>query len=985
MERVIDLAGSWKFSLEEPVYKDTIPLPGTTAMAHKGKENDKEETGYLTERYPYTGKAYFARTVTLPEGSLGKRLILFLERTRMTRVWVDGVLAGTGNSLTAPHRFDLTEYVKKEKFELEIEVANTGYPTIGGHMTSPDTQTNWLGIMGRMEIQICGEVSVQGVHTACRIDSKTMTLDCEVFNATDHTVSCAVKVQPEMLHLSGLIGPEGKNYGAAPETLELSRSNLPAQSMKITAEPGKSRVSVSYSFDKEAVLWSEHTPVVYEMHISLTNDADGAEAALDKYDTFAALRAFTADAHDFFINGVPTKLRGKHDGMLFPLTGAAPMDLESWLKVMGKAWQYGINHYRYHTSCPPEAAFLAADLLGIYMEPELPFWGTIAAPGEEGYREEEQEYLIGEGVRMLREYGNHPSYCMMSLGNELWGSKARVNEIIGYLKKADDRPLYTQGSNNFQFIPEILSNEDFLVAARLAPPVNGENKRLIRGSFAMCDAPLGPVQVMAPNTNFDFDTAILPELKAEDTGTETGEDGGKNGAEKEIAIQYGTGVKMVKAAEQEDGVTATVPIVGHEIGQYSMFPDFKEIDKYTGVLDARNMKVFRKRLADAGMADRSEEFFNCAGKFAVECYREELEMMHRSRYMAGYQILDIQDYTGQGTSLVGILDSFMDSKGLVEPETWRGYSSDEVLLACFDKYIYTEKEIFSAEIRLSFFNPMRSLKGKQVQWGIYAGGEKLREGILPISRPQIGTFSVGRIQCSMPSCKEVNNQQKLALVLEIPETSMRREYTFWLYPEAAEACRRSEDKPAAGEKAEEVLITGDADEAWSALGEGRRVLLFPQKLKESIPGFYCTDFWNYTMFRQISESMGRAVAVGTLGLCIQKDHPALAGFACEQYSTPQWYSIVNDSSCAVLDSHMPPQFKPIVQMIDNVERNHKLGILFEAASGTGKLLVCTAQPGALKGTPEGRQFFSSILSYAESDAFVPQTQIDRDGFEGIFA
>ena len=55
-------------------------------------------------------------------------------------------------------------------------------------------------------------------------------------------------------------------------------------------------------------------------------------------------------------------------------------------------------------------------MLGIYMEPQLPFWGTIQAPGEEGFNEEEQNFLIAEGFRMLDAFGSHPSYCMMSAG-----------------------------------------------------------------------------------------------------------------------------------------------------------------------------------------------------------------------------------------------------------------------------------------------------------------------------------------------------------------------------------------------------------------------------------------------------------------------------------------------------------------------------------------------------------------------------------------
>ena len=170
------------------------------------------------------------------------------------------------------------------------------------------------------------------------------------------------------------------------------------------------------------------------------------------------MREFSTEGMEFRINEKPVFLRGKHDGMVFPLTGAAPTDTESWIKTLKTAKDYGINHYRFHTCCPPDAAFTAADLLGIYMEPELPFWGTIHAENEEGFNKEEQEYLISEGYRILESFGNHPSFVMFSLGNELWGSPERMNLILKNYKEFDSSRLYTIGSNNFQFYPTIVEN-----------------------------------------------------------------------------------------------------------------------------------------------------------------------------------------------------------------------------------------------------------------------------------------------------------------------------------------------------------------------------------------------------------------------------------------------------------------------------------------------------------------------------------------------
>ena len=211
---------------------------------------------------------------------------------------------------------------------------------------------------------------------------------------------------------------------------------------------------------------------------------------------------------------------------------------------------------------------------------------------------------------MLKAFGNHPSYCMMSMGNELWGSKERINEIIGGYKSFDSRHLYTQGSNNFQWFPNVVENDDFFVGVRLA------KDRLIRGSYAMCDAPLGHVQTDKPSALHDYDSAVCPNRSAE--SAEASADG-------TVQIQYGTTMKTVKASEADADFIPEVPIVTHEIGQYETYPNFDEIEKYTGSLKARNFEVFRERLDEKGLLPLAKDYFECSGKLAVQCYKEELE------------------------------------------------------------------------------------------------------------------------------------------------------------------------------------------------------------------------------------------------------------------------------------------------------------------------------------------------------------------------
>ena len=336
-------------------------------------------------------------------------------------------------------------------------VSNTDYPTKGGHLTSPDTQTNWNGIIGDISLSIYDSIYIQDIKTYPDIDKKSVKIKVTVINNTGNNTTLMVNTVASPCDINGYTGQSADRH------LE----NIPSPA-------GTSVYEYEYPLGDNAILWSEYTPVIYHLVLTIEGTAEKAE-------TTFGLRKFSAENMDFLINWTKTFLRGKHDGLIFPLTGAFPTDLDEWLRIMGIAKSYGINHYRYHTCCPPAAAFTAADLLGIYLEPQLPFWGTLTAPGDEGHNEEEQQYLVNEGFRMLDAYGNHASYCMMSLGNELWGSKERMAEIITAYKNTDNRHLYTQGSNNFQHTPVILPEDDFFVGVRLS------KNRLIRGSYGMCE------------------------------------------------------------------------------------------------------------------------------------------------------------------------------------------------------------------------------------------------------------------------------------------------------------------------------------------------------------------------------------------------------------------------------------------------------------------------------------------------------------------
>ncbi|MGN0634424.1 MAG: glycoside hydrolase family 2 TIM barrel-domain containing protein [Oscillospiraceae bacterium] len=905
MINTIDLSGEWLLAMDKdctgkmPQFNDSIVLPDTTSHAGKGEDNPARETGFLTDTKKFEGDAWFRRTVDL-SAAKGKTAKLFLERTRLTSLYIDGTLVGSRDSLTTAHIYDISEYAHGEH-EITICVSNHGYPIPGGHLTSPDTQTNWNGITGEISVRIYNNEYADDVRVYPLFDEKSFRITGKVVGGKSGVLEISAK---------SFNAPDGKPVHIA-DPIIVSYENGCFEAVLPLGE--------------DARTWDEYSPELYRICVDINGD---------KTFVTAGLKEFKAIKDKFYINGRKTFLRGKHDGLIFPKTGFAPTDVSEWVRILNISKSYGMNHYRFHTCCPPEAAFEAADIVGIYMEPQLPFWGTVAAPGEEGFNAAEQEYLIEEGFRMLKAYGNHPSYCMMSMGNELWGSTERLNEIIGGYKKFDPRHLYTQGSNNFQWFPNVVENDDFFVGVRLA------KDRLIRGSYAMCDAPLGHIQTEKPSTMHNYDSIVHPTVSA--SSAQADEDG-------MVKIQYGTTMKLVKATEADADFIPEVPIVTHEIGQFETYPNFDEIEKYTGSIKARNFEVFRERLDEKGLLPLAHDYFEASGALAVACYKEEMESVFRSESLGGFQILDIQDFSGQGTALVGVLDAFMEEKGICSPEQWRQFCNDVVILAEFESYCLEAGQEFSARIRLANFRPT-GIEGKKFVCELKCEcGEVLTrcEGVVPSGENYL---TLGCLSVKIP---DTTKPVSLTLSLMIEGTDISNGYTLTAYP-----------------KRESVGIDGAYifksvnDEAKKLLSEGRTVLILPDMTDEEkyIDGFYCQDFWCYPMFRSISDMMNKPRPVGTMGLLIDSSHPVFKDFPTEKYSTPQWWDIVSNSKSEILDGCSQDK-NVIIRTIDNFERNHDLALMYEYNFLDSKVVVCNCSLDKLSESPEGRQFVYSLISY----------------------
>lgn len=954
-----DLSGSWAFRLdnemkgmdahfERQTLEDSMLLPGTTATAKKGIPNEEINVGYLTEEYKTEGFAWFQKRLSIAPEAVGEHAVLYLERTRISHVWVDGMYVGTQNSLCTAHVYDLTDYIKTSDPVITIMTANTGYPTKGGHMTSPDTQTNWNGIVGKMTLSFYHTLHMTHIRTDVDYDTRRLTARIRVMN---YGAACEVHLCAKAAAVTL------DNYDKQAEPITLINSQ-PA-----TLSHGEQILTLETVLPSSLPDWDEYDPAVIRLSVGLTKADETAEQ--DSVSTWFGIRKFEARGTHFYINNRKTFLRGKHDGMIFPLTGYAPMDVDGWLTVMKAAKEFGINHYRCHTCCPPDAAFLAADLLGIYYEPELPFWGTFAAEGEKEYDAVNQNYLIEEGFRILDEFGNHPSFCMMSMGNELWGNPGAINELLGRYKAHDARVLYTQGSNNFQWVPNIQPNDDFFCGVRFTID------RQIRGSYAMCDAPQGHVQTDRPCTDFNYEDAIFPPYNAK--AAEVSEDG-------TIEIQYGTGVKRVKLTEAAAELIPNVPVVSHEIGQYETYPDFDEINKYTGVLKARNFETFKKRLEEKGLLPLAKDYFKNSGALAAACYKDELETALRTKDMAGFQILDIQDFSGQGTALVGMLDAFMENKGILSAKEWRSFCSDAVLQAEFPGYVLQNGASFHADLSLTWYR--KELPADvTIHICLTEGTDRIFEGSMPFANAltengytRLGSFEIALPADQAPHCYR--------LTVSMEGTDIANTYELWSYP----------DYPAVPILPEEYAdyVTADFVQAVKRTQAGAPVVLCLNKDQNpnSITGTYATDFWCYPMFRSISESMGKPIPVGTMGLLIREDHPAMAAFPTHTYSTPQWWDIVMNSASTILDDTV---IEPIVQTIDNFERNHRLGLIYELqiAGAKAPIILCTSPLPDLitEGHKEASCLLQSLCSYAAHISEYPHdiVKMTEGEFFGLFA
>lgn len=914
----LSLAGDWRFQLDSDhagideqwhtkKLADKIRLPGTTDEAHKGTLLDERAVDRLSRVWFWKGAAWYQREVTIPQSWKGKRITLFLERTKHTRLWVNGTFHGWGDSLSAPRVFDLTKLMVPGTHTITLLIDNSKLPPVGpSHAIDERTQTNWNGIVGRMELQSTDPVWIEDVQVFPNAAKREARVVTTLGNITGTPVAGKLSVTC------------ANRNGKTPTTFA-------TQIVEVTANNGESTVEFIYQPGPDVPLWDEFYPLLLEMNLKLA-----ANSFMDTRKVSFGMRDFTREGNRLLINGRPVFLRGRVDCANFPLTGYAPMDRESWRRILKIQKDWGLNHIRFHSWCPPAAAFEVADELGFYLQVELPNKrSAFNAPEETNAAIHNYDYLDvnnsesevtlydyskREGELIFRNFGNSPALVMFTLGNEL-GMNDGMAELVAYFKKTNPRSLHAQGSNNMHWDPTFPKGDDFWVIAKLQ-----EMTKPLRGAFHIHRNPRGHVENATPSTLVDYRESIA-------------------------------------------GVP--VPVISHETGAYQVSPDFKEIDKFTGVLRARNYEIFSDRLKAAGMLDQADDFVKASGPLAALTYREEIEAALRTPDFGGFQLLDIMDFPGQGTAPVGMLDVFMNNKGILQPEEWREFCSETVPLLGMGKYTWTISETFSAKLSVAHYGSLDLTKFGFTCSVTGSDGKTIASKTLPVVDIVTGKISpMGEFTFPLSG---IAAPQKITITLTINGTPYRNRYPVWVYPSEIDT------------KAHETVFVSRnfSDEKTQAhLTNGGRVLLLPdlEKLLHSVPGAFMTDYWS-PMFAQGDRKRGETPPPGTLGILCDPKHAVFSAFPTEFHSNWQWWQLVKNARPIILDE-TPNDYRPILQVIDNFDRNHKLGLVFETKVGTGSLLVCAIDLPALEDKPEARQLLHSLQQYAASPAFAPKHELD---------
>ncbi|MDE6561967.1 MAG: beta-glucuronidase [Muribaculaceae bacterium] len=905
----IDLSGTWEFGYgDTPVFNDKITLPGSMLTNGKGRDVDTEtkwtgslydmsyyysdlykpyrEPGnikfpfFLTPNKEYVGNAYYKKKVKIPADWKDQRVILHLERPHIeTTLKVNGEDVGHQMSLSTPHEYDITKYVNAGKNnDIELTVYN-GIENVcvgqDSHSVTDQTQGNWNGIAGDIYLKATPkDAYIKNVRVYPDVIGKKA--DIKVIKGGD--AKKIKKVSAKVVSDDGL------------DIFNLREWRLNGDTITFTVD-----------FGDKMKTWDEFSTPLYRVTVNFGDDTA---------DTQFGMRDISVAGRDILINGRPMYVRGTVENCCFPLTGYAPTDEESWANVFAKCKEYGINMMRFHSYCPPAAAFAAADKAGIYLQPEGPSWPNHGVKLRSGMAID--QYLIDEGKAIIDAYGNHPSFVMFAAGNEPAGNWVPYTDMwVATMKDYDPTKIYCGASVGGGWAWDSGSEYHVKGGGR---GLNWTNRMPSSDDDYLAD-------IHTPR-NFK-PTDSLPENNS--------------------------------------------PILAHEQGQWCAFPDLDETSQYTGPYKARNFEIFRDLLEKNGMKGMDKKFLTSSGKLQTLCYKYEIERNLRTPDYTGFQLLALNDYSGQGTALEGVLNVFWKEKGYVDGEQWREFCSPVVPLAKFPKFVFTDTETISIPVEI--INATSGDLGKtNVTYSVTnQDGASVASGTLNDQEIPIGkNNNAGAVNLPI---NKVTAPMKYTLTVNVGEEG-RNSWEYWVYPEEAVL-----DVP------NNVFVTDTLDgKALEILEKGGNVLLTAAgkvTLGKDIVQNYMPVFWNTSWFKMRPPH--------TTGAYINTEHPLFDhGFPTDDWSNLNWWELLNKAQVMNL-LELPAEYQSPIQPIDTWHLSRKLGMVVEANVLNGKLFMTTMDLDTdLDKRVVAKRMRNAVLDYMASDDFNPTMTLTPETITDFF-
>ena len=937
------LDGSWHVELEDGT-TGQMDLPGTldengigyrdvganqwhpdAALGKAEEEIDKDApiATRFTRRHTYEGKARISRRIKIPEYGM-ERLFVRVERARALRLFVDGAESCIfrQGTLSTPYIFELTGVTPGEhEFTFLSDNSYPGMPKTAicySSAATDETQTNWNGILGECSMYTRPQNFIDSLRVYPRAVKKE-----EKNKADSYVIDVCVELAPgaKKIYKDAKIVLQSEALAAGELEHTQTLTEIISCSGERLAEAGTDKQETPKTVEiwfrdlplrKNVKLWDEDEGNLYEMVATLDcgMPAEDGGDSTDEYRTCFGIRSFGDNGSGrLALNGRTIFLRGEANCAEYPETGHPPMTIPEWKEMLLKYRSYGINCVRFHSHCEPEAAFAAADELGMLLQPELSHWDPKDAFGtEESYR-----YYRAELTAILKTYANHPSFVMLTLGNELQAQgkgRERMRELVRTAKRLDPTRLYANGSNAFYGEEGCDSESDFYTSQSCRNVV-------IRGTFS---GMRGYINENYPSADHAYDAAMV-----------------------EIRKEY------------------PKPVFSFEVGQFEVLPDFEELKSFHGISDPVNLKLIKKRVEERGLLPSWKKYVEATGELSRLAYREEIEAAMRTRELSGISLLGLQDFPGQGTALVGMMNSHLEPKpyDFARPERFREFFRESRIFVKLPRYTYEEGEYLTAEVEVANFGK-ESISGELV-WtlgyrdcavntgsGEFLYGRADRQKNCPP-----GTYtSLGRLDIPL----EVKGVSA-AFMLTVSMGDCTSTYPVWVYKKTSPECTKN------------VYETRVFDEQTRAvLQNGGRVYLSPDADEESLPYSiktqFTTDFWSVGTFVDQEGGMGQL---------IDTEHPIFKEFPTDFHTDWQWWIMATKR--AVI---LPHPMKMIITEMDSYAFLRPMAQLIEFRCLKGKVLLSTMELHKSQQYPEARALQAAIYTYLSGENFEPAEELAEE-------